>query len=251
VVQPLLTQRSEVRVDDAAADKRAKKLLHWHNIAVAAAQQCGRSVLPLVLPPMALKTWLRLLQPPSNRPAATSVGSSWPTASQLDACAVAGHPFEWSAALLPASPAPPLFAQGAVSAPAANVSTEHPVHPAWRGANVILRALHPSRPRLSLVCDTTTVSGTNVDMHVNSPPTATQFASVRAVFDRHSPTLWSTASSPVIQLLIGPEGGLTATELTQAHAAAFASVALGPRILRYDTAAVATIAALQSHLGQL
>jgi 16S rRNA (uracil1498-N3)-methyltransferase len=46
------------------------------------------------------------------------------------------------------------------------------------------------------------------------------------------------------QLAIGPEGGLTDTEIAVALAAGWQSVSLGPRILRVETAAIALAAAL-------
>jgi len=54
-----------------------------------------------------------------------------------------------------------------------------------------------------------------------------------------------------VQLLIGPEGGLSAAELDQATAAGFTACTLGPRILRTETAAIAAIAILQSCYGDL
>ena len=48
-----------------------------------------------------------------------------------------------------------------------------------------------------------------------------------------------------IALLIGPEGGLSDDEATRARAAGFIAVHLGPRVLRTETAGVATLAALQ------
>jgi 16S rRNA (uracil1498-N3)-methyltransferase len=52
-----------------------------------------------------------------------------------------------------------------------------------------------------------------------------------------------------IALLIGPEGGLSAGEAARAQAAGFVAVHLGPRILRTETAGVATLAALQALWG--
>jgi 16S rRNA (uracil1498-N3)-methyltransferase len=52
-------------------------------------------------------------------------------------------------------------------------------------------------------------------------------------------------------ILIGPEGGLTPSELAQAHGAGFRHAALGPRILRTETAAIAAIATLQMRYGDL
>lgn len=52
-----------------------------------------------------------------------------------------------------------------------------------------------------------------------------------------------------IALLIGPEGGLSAHERAQALATGFVSLRLGPRILRTETAGLATLAALQALWG--
>jgi 16S rRNA (uracil1498-N3)-methyltransferase len=55
-----------------------------------------------------------------------------------------------------------------------------------------------------------------------------------------------------VALLIGPEGGLSATEVSQAHEIkGFMPLNLGPRILRTETAAVAAITALQCYFGDL
>lgn len=53
----------------------------------------------------------------------------------------------------------------------------------------------------------------------------------------------SFPQSAPTQLAIGPEGGLTDTEVATATAAGWQSVSLGPRILRVETAAVALAAA--------
>lgn len=54
-----------------------------------------------------------------------------------------------------------------------------------------------------------------------------------------------------ITLLIGPEGGLEPQEQQLALQAGFRAVRFGPRILRTETAALATIAALQCLAGDL
>lgn len=54
-----------------------------------------------------------------------------------------------------------------------------------------------------------------------------------------------------IELLIGPEGGLSDSEREQAEAAGFEPRSLGPRILRTETAAIAALAILQAQLGDL
>ncbi len=50
-------------------------------------------------------------------------------------------------------------------------------------------------------------------------------------------------------LLVGPEGGLSANELRLALNNGFTGLRLGPRIMRTETAAIATLAALQTLYG--
>ncbi|MFV8818824.1 16S rRNA (uracil(1498)-N(3))-methyltransferase [Haliea sp. E17] len=52
-------------------------------------------------------------------------------------------------------------------------------------------------------------------------------------------------------LLIGPEGGLSGAEIQAAEAAGFHSLALGPRVLRTETAPLAAIAVLQARWGDI
>mgnify|MGYP003382039759 CR=1 FL=1 len=56
VIQPLMTERSVVRLD---AQRGLKKLAHWQSITIAACEQCGRNRLPVLHQPMALGEWLR------------------------------------------------------------------------------------------------------------------------------------------------------------------------------------------------
>jgi len=74
-VQPLMTERSVLRLSGERADK---KVAHWQSIAQAACEQCGGNRVPIVQPVQNLATWLaqgggamhtRLLlslQPPSR-----------------------------------------------------------------------------------------------------------------------------------------------------------------------------------------
>jgi len=55
-IVPLLTERSEVRLDASRADKR---LAHWQAVAVSACEQSGRARVPQIAAPMALEAWLR------------------------------------------------------------------------------------------------------------------------------------------------------------------------------------------------
>lgn len=56
-------------------------------------------------------------------------------------------------------------------------------------------------------------------------------------------------ASRAITLLIGPEGGLSQTECTLAAKHGFIPLALGPRVLRTETAGVAALAAIQAQWG--
>ncbi len=62
---------------------------------------------------------------------------------------------------------------------------------------------------------------------------------------------FSLEKSAHIVLLIGPEGGLSQAEITQSQRYGFAPLALGPRILRTETAAVAALTALQCCFGDI
>ena len=54
-----------------------------------------------------------------------------------------------------------------------------------------------------------------------------------------------------IALLIGPEGGLSTSEINNAESAGYQSLQLGPRVLRTETAPLAAIAILQAHWGDM
>ncbi len=53
------------------------------------------------------------------------------------------------------------------------------------------------------------------------------------------------------RLLIGPEGGLSANEIHRANESGYLSVSMGPRVLRTETAALASISVLQALHGDL
>ena len=54
-----------------------------------------------------------------------------------------------------------------------------------------------------------------------------------------------------ICVLVGPEGGFSDSEYEDAEVSGFKAVSLGPRVLRTETAAIATLAMLQSLWGDL
>ena len=132
-ITPIISERCEVRLKDERAEKRQA---HWQQIAVSACEQCGRSTVPVIHPPVLMAEWLK-------------------------AC----------------------------------------------GAELKL-VLHP----------------------VAEP-------------------LVSHAKPATLAFLIGPEGGLSDTEVSQAQAAGFHSARLGPRVLRTETAPVVALAVAQQLWG--
>ncbi|MFA7299879.1 MAG: 16S rRNA (uracil(1498)-N(3))-methyltransferase, partial [Sideroxydans sp.] len=54
-IVPIQTQRSVAKLAPNRADKRA---LHWHNVTVAACEQCGRNDLPQLHAPQAIREWV-------------------------------------------------------------------------------------------------------------------------------------------------------------------------------------------------
>lgn len=54
-IVPLLTERSEIKLDAARAEKR---LTHWRAVAISACEQSGRARLPEIHAPVPLSSWL-------------------------------------------------------------------------------------------------------------------------------------------------------------------------------------------------
>lgn len=131
----LSSQRCEVRLD---GDRQDKKIQHLQNIAIHAAEQSGRVLVPAIHGPMALEEW------------------------------VAGVP------------------------------------------GALKLVLHPGEDKTSL-----------------------------------------PEKCRAVALLVGPEGGLTDTEISAARSKGFVAAALGPRVLRTETAPVAALAVLQARYGDL
>lgn len=75
----------------------------------------------------------------------------------------------------------------------------------------------------------------------------------RLLLDTHGHNNWrqNNLSPGDIAVLIGPEGGFSASEIDQAKSANFKSLRLGPRTLRTETAALAAITLLQALYGDL
>ncbi len=73
----------------------------------------------------------------------------------------------------------------------------------------------------------------------------------RIIFKHNAPrlTMLSEKHGGETTLLIGPEGGFTETEVSDAHEAGFLSFALHENILRAETAAVVAMSLVQFHLA--
>jgi 16S rRNA (uracil1498-N3)-methyltransferase len=91
-----------------------------------------------------------------------------------------------------------------------------------------------------------------------SPPTGLQSwlettsAECRYVLNHGASDSRSADAAPAsIALLSGPEGGLSAAEIEIAEQAGYRQLALGPRVMRTETAPLAAIAILQAHWGDM
>ncbi|MEC8897738.1 MAG: 16S rRNA (uracil(1498)-N(3))-methyltransferase [Pseudomonadota bacterium] len=136
-IAPLTTERCDVKLK---GDREDKRLRHWQQVAISAAEQCGRARVPEIQPVMTVQQWL-----------------------------------------------------------------EH-----------------------ARACD------------------------LRLVLHHRTERSLNTLEKPSsIALMIGPEGGLTAEEIALAEDNGFLPVALGPRVLRTETAPVAAIALCQWLWGDI
>ena len=76
-IQPLITERSVLRLTGERAERKRE---HWQAIAVAAAQQCGRTRVPRLHPVRSLHSWLDDL-PPADRRWVLQPGAALPSAA--------------------------------------------------------------------------------------------------------------------------------------------------------------------------
>ncbi len=78
-------------------------------------------------------------------------------------------------------------------------------------------------------------------------------AELKLILDPMSTQALPTLAPPTgrIALLFGPEGGMSNQEVSLAKRHGFTGIRLGPRILRTETAALATISAIQTLWGDL
>lgn len=81
-IVPVLSERTEVKLDAERADKR---VAHWQGVAIAACEQCGRARVPAIAPPQPLASALAALPPGAARLILDPEADS----SSLDALALA------------------------------------------------------------------------------------------------------------------------------------------------------------------
>lgn len=100
-------------------------------------------------------------------------------------------------------------------------------------------------------------SGRSLVPELRAPLAVTEWlalpaADSRLVLDSQAPTpLAAAQAGGSVELAVGPEGGFSSGELASMRECGVLSVALGPRILRTETAAPAAVAILQCLAGDL
>lgn len=78
-------------------------------------------------------------------------------------------------------------------------------------------------------------------------------AASRIIFEPAKTDTLKSYPSPkdAVAVLIGPEGGFSEQEVADAQSAGFAALGFGPRVVRNETAAIASIAAMQVLWGDM
>ena len=78
-------------------------------------------------------------------------------------------------------------------------------------------------------------------------------AATKLILDPEASTALSMIKlqKPELAMTVGPEGGFSQAEIEQARLAGFQGVTLGPRVLRTESAALASLAAVQCLWGDL
>ena len=77
-------------------------------------------------------------------------------------------------------------------------------------------------------------------------------AQLKLVLHHRAETLPAeSAAIRTAALLVGPEGGLSEQEIARAEQAGFSSLALGPRVMRTETAPLSALAILQARWGDM
>ena len=72
-IVPIVTERTEVKLD---AERAERRLAHWHSVIAGACEQSGRNRLPTIEPPQRLDRWLGVLDSDALRLALIPGGES-------------------------------------------------------------------------------------------------------------------------------------------------------------------------------
>lgn len=72
-IVPLITERTEVKLDEERAERR---MAHWISVIESACEQCGRTTLPSLAPPRKLDRWLAVLDDDAVRVVLTPDGET-------------------------------------------------------------------------------------------------------------------------------------------------------------------------------
>lgn len=57
-ISPLFSERCEVKLNP---ERQAKRQAHWQQVAISAAEQCGRACVPVIHPPVDISSWINTL----------------------------------------------------------------------------------------------------------------------------------------------------------------------------------------------
>ena len=120
------------------------------------------------------------------------------------------------------------------------------------------RALKKQEHWQAVIISACEQSGRNTLPTLNAPQSFHQWLAdtsnnTRLILDPAASTTLSTVKHEAsgVMLAIGPEGGFSQSEIEQALAKDFTGIALGPRVLRTESAAIASLTAIQSLWGDL
>jgi 16S rRNA (uracil1498-N3)-methyltransferase len=117
-----------------------------------------------------------------------------------------------------------------------------------RWERIVMEAARQSRrPEIPVVAEISPFSGTVRSVHQEVRLLLWEGEQQRGLRE----LLEETPRPSSVALLVGPEGGLSPEEATEAVAAGFIPVTLGPRILRTETAGLAVLAILQYVWGDV
>lgn len=103
----------------------------------------------------------------------------------------------------------------------------------------------PITMRDALAVEVQHFSADSGDRHLSLMPEVGQNLTLRIALSS------GTLTPATLSLLIGPEGGFTQAEVDSATSSGIIGVTLGPRILRAETAAVASLAVIMAELGEM